>query len=128
MRLTRRERIKLLLRTLNDATGPGCNLTSIHSALDSRPPSASEIWYEGSYHQLINALNQMRPYPKIRRHTVAYYVDRETWGRKSEAQKGLIILDKLMPKDIFVPAEISENAGFTPGEAKVAARVRLHVA
>lgn len=121
MRLTRKERIKLLLRTYRDAVSPGRNPSDSRGAFDSRPPAVTELWMTGSYHDLARALDAMRgPCPKVFRHTVGYYIDGEEWAQKRTAEKGVIFLDRLMPRNVYVPHEIAENAGFAPSEAKSA--------
>lgn len=129
MRLDRRAKIKLLLRTLLDATSPGRGTSDVRAAFGSRPPARSAIWAEGSYQQLWRCLDEMKtPYPKIHRHIVAFYVDPAPWARKSVAEKGIELLDRRMPANVFVPQEISENAGFLPGEAKTGAKPRERIA
>src|SRR3990167_10229185 len=125
MRLDRRAKIKLLLRTLVDATAPGRGTSDVRSAFGSRPPARSELWHGGSYGELLRCLDEMKPdYPKIHRHTVAYYVDPERWARRSVADRGVELLMRRMPTNVFVPQEISENPGYLPGDAKIAARPR----
>lgn len=125
MRLTRRERVRLLLHTYRDAVSPGRNPSDIRGAFASKAPTRTELWHQGSYYELGKALDSLKaPCPKIYRHTIAFFMDQEKWARKSTAEIGVQALMKLMPRNIFVPQEISENAGFTPGEAKAAARWR----
>jgi hypothetical protein len=128
LRLTRRERIKLLLETYSDAYGPSRNPVDVRVAMGSRPPSSSELWKEGSYREIARGIDSMRdPYPKITRHLVAHYCSPQPWVRKQLVEKGFAILEKRLPMNLYVPQDISEKAGFTPAEAKSASK-RMRVA
>ncbi len=105
----------------------GRSNSDIRAPFESRLPSRGELWEEGSYYDLERCLDAMRqPYPKISRHLIAFYVDATPpkWARKVYAEKGVELLMRFMPSNVFVPQEISENAGFLPSDAKVAARPR----
>ena len=121
--ITRRDRIRLLLSSYVDAIGASRNPADIRVALESRPPPRSELWEEGSYFDLAQALDRLRvPCPKIRRHTIGFYVEQEPWAQKRTAERGVSLLAELMPRNIFVPQELSIKAGFTPGDSRAASR------
>lgn len=127
MRLTRRERIRLLLSTYLDAMSPGRNPTDMRGAFGSKPPARTQLQDEGSYYELGQALDALRgPCPKIYRHTVGFYVTHppESWAQKRTAEKGVMLLERAMPRNLFVPMEVSERGGFSPGEAKSATKPR----
>lgn len=129
MRLDRRAKIRLLLATLLDATAPGRGTSDVRAAFSSRPPAKSEeLWNEGSYGELWSCLDVMKTrYPKMHRHVLACHVSPEPWGDRRYAEAAIRVLDKrLMPSNVYVPQEISENAGFLPSDAKTATRPRRH--
>ena len=130
MRLDRRERIRLLLASYLDACSPGRTQSDIRAALGSRPPPRAELFDEGSYHELGQALDKIKtPCPKIYRHTIAYYVEtREPWSQKRVAERGVSLLERLMPRNIFVPEDVAIRAGVTPGDARAASKWKRQAA
>lgn len=132
MRLTRRVRIVLLLKTLLDASSPGRGSSDVRSAFGSRAPARSGLWARGSYYELhrcLDALKSRGEDPEWRGvygHTWRRYVNGEKFQTKTpwKADKGLAFLEEFMPADVFVPGDIVENAGYSPGEAKMCERPR----
>lgn len=128
LRLTRRERIKLLLKTVPDATASCPSMDGSRGVPSSTRPPRNQLWEQGSYHELLRCIDDLRrPYPKIRRHLLAIFVypGDYDWARRVVAERGLDLLEAKMPSNVFVPADIVENAGFTPREAKLASRQRI---
>ena len=121
----RRERIRLLLTSYIDACSPARTFSDIRAPLGSRPPPRAELFDEGSYHELGQALDKIRkPCPKIYRHTIAYFVEPEKWSQKRVAERGVSLIERLMPRNIFVPEDVAIRAGITPGDARAACRWR----
>lgn len=133
-RITRRAKIKLLLQTLLDASSPGRSTSDVRAAFGSRPPAKSELWEQGSYHALYRCLDALKAQsnsddPKWRGvywHTWCRYVTGDTLKTDDlwKSEKGLTFLEETMPSDVFVPQEVSENAGHSPSDSKAAARRR----
>ncbi len=132
MRLDRRAKIKLLLSTLLDATSPGRGTSDVRIAFGSRPPAKSELWHEGSYHELhrcldaLKARNEDPAWRGVHWHVWRRYVTGDRFESRApwKFDKGLAFLEESMPRDIFVPVEVSENGGFLPSDARTAARPR----
>jgi hypothetical protein len=125
MQYTRRERIKLLLKTLPDALGESNNDPRAAIRLESRTLRYGDLFRAGSYHPLLNALDEMRQRsPSVYWHTLAFYCDMSDGGkpRRRKADLGVEFLMRRMPSNVFVPQDVSENAGFSASEAKSAAR------
>lgn len=129
MRLTRRERIKLLLRSLVDAREAGHGRLERGSAPGSRPPLRNlDLWPHGSYAQLEKALDLLRERcPSKHWHTEQFYIyginDRRI--RRVKAELGVECLMRYMSREVFVPQEVAEWAGFMASEAKAAAKPRV---
>ena len=111
----RTTRVRLLDATYEDAldarraTGPG-------DQHGSRLLLADDLWTQGSYHELdlvIGCMNGRR-----RAFTSAYL----TVPFKDQPLAALDVLQYVtdgMPRNIYVPAEVSENAGYLASEAGV---------
>lgn len=129
MRLTRLERVKLLLKTYPDVCTQGrSELVGSSPAPASRPLRRHELWDEGSYYELEQCLETMRERAKsIHWHTCQAYMNPKppTSVRKRKAELGVTFIRDRMT-NIFVPLEVSLNAGYAPGEAKAAAKPRLY--
>lgn len=129
MRLTRLERVKLLLRTYPDVCTQGrSEHVGSSPAPASRPLRRHELWDEGSYEDLERWLSVMRTKAKsVHWHTCQHYMEpRPASGvRKRKAELGVVFLRDRM-SNIFVPLEISLNAGYSPGEAKAATKPNLY--
>lgn len=129
MRLTRRDRVRLLLETLVAATDPSRVDSDIRSTLESRPPPRPKLFDQGSYFQVWNELDRLRRdgYSRIHRHLCARYIGGPDFpvgtrgARRALVEHGIDLLARRLPGNIYVPIEVSENGGFSPGEAKVAA-------
>ena len=106
------------------------------------PRRNEALWEFGSYEPFEKAMDHLREEhhdlyaafhrifvhdPFVRTTSVPLPGDR--WGAKhykptysktlfSQALAGFKIIDKLMPREIFVPQDVSENAGYLRGEAK----------
>ena len=125
LRLDKRQRIILLLKTRPDALGETASQEG-HGQFGARTLQHSELWHEGSYRELERYLDVMRA--KCRRihwHTVRYYVPvRYHAGmkpRRGPAELGVTWLEQ-RKWDVFVPQAVSENAGFLLSEAKLYAK------
>lgn len=126
MILTRRERVRLLLRTLKDALGesPGQEAGG-RTALDSRALGHGPIYQYGSYRDLERCLADLKAKaPGVYWHTIAVYVEKHPKARKAKAELGVDYLVKHMPANLFISPELVENAGFMASEARKAARPR----
>lgn len=128
-RLTKRERIKLLLMTRLDALGETANSEG-HGQFGSRSLQHGDLWNEGSYRELERLLDEMRHRCKsIHWHTLNYWAAKDRqWrpGMKPRsrcAQLGLDWLERRMG-NVYVPQSISENAGFHASEAATYAKPR----
>lgn len=127
LRLTKRERIKLLLRTRQDALEAQAELGG--GELGSRSPSHSQLWYDGSYPALELCLDFLAAtQPRIRWHLVNFYAPSKVWKpglkpRKGYADLGLDWLEQRL-ENVYVPASVSENAGYLPSEAARYAKPR----
>ena len=136
MRLTRRERIRLLLTSYADAVSPGRTPSDIPGVPHSRPPTTTALWQEGSYYELGRALESLRVdgYQKIHRHLCGHYLGGPDYPcgkqgpQKRYVERGVDLLVKRMPANIYVPRDIAEHGGFLPGEASTAVKPRARVA
>lgn len=128
LRLTRRERIKLLLGTYKDVFGPDLlNVEKGDRGFESRALSHGELWREGSYADVQRGLDRLRTsgFRSIYWHTVEAYVNgHPASARRRKADAGVDLLAKWLPGNIYVPQSIAENAGYPITEAKAAARPR----
>lgn len=125
----------LLLRTFVDAASPGRGDSDLRSPLGSKPPARSSLWEQGSYRELGREIDRLKAdgYTKIHRHLCAFYIGGPDYPvgdgpQKRYVQRGVDLLEKRMPRNVYVPAEVSENGGHSPGEAKTAARPRERAA
>lgn len=125
----RQTRIRLLCASLEDAqtastTNEAKGRGGKHWVI---PHRNEELWLRGSYKELERSVEHLRelhhglyrafhkvfvhdPYNKIKPDYSADLL--------ADAIDGFKIVDKLMPRDVFVPADISENAGYLKSEAK----------
>ena len=138
MRLTRRERVKLLLATLTDATAPSRGESDVRGALDSRPPPRPELFDQGSYRDLWRAVDRLKEqgFQKAHRHLCARYLKTPTLMltrggiavpfkiEPRYVERGITLVLERMPRNVYVPPEVSENAGYSAGEAAAASRPR----
>lgn len=119
--LTKTDRIRILLATLPDAIEQ-TNIGEGRAELGSRCLTYGTLWRDGSYYELVQKLNHMQTLNRsVRYHTTGYYSLKLPRARKRMAELGLKWLTREMG-DVFVPAELTENAGFLPSEARWAAR------
>jgi hypothetical protein len=127
LRLTRRERILLLLRTYQDAFEESKSAAG-SGRLESRLLGHGPVWHQGSYVDLQDWLERLKERsPSVHWHTLELYVYKRK-ARRRKADLGVSYLHKQMPSNIYVPLEISENAGFSTTEAKAAARPKAKAA
>ena len=117
---SRRDRIIVLLNTLNDMREPERTPNTPGGKPSSRALTFHDLYHAGSYHQLEHCLTSLKTRaPKIHWHTVRVYVDRNpvTDTGKSlsprKANLGVQYLEKTMPPFVMVPTEILENHGYT---------------
>jgi hypothetical protein len=125
----RQTRIRLLAASYQDAA-----IDSVTSETKGRggkhwifPKRNSSLWQRGSYKELEQAMDHLRserhdyyrdfhkvfvhdPYNKIKTEYPKQVA--------SSAIKGFQIIDKMMPRDVFVPTDVSESAGYLLGDAK----------
>lgn len=130
MRLTRRSRIILLLETYPDVcdhpTGSALDQSHGGGKPGSRDLTRRGLWQQGSYAELERCLQRFRDehYPKIGRHLAEHYLRRNAggWARKHVVEKGVDMLCKWMPTNVYVPPEVVERAGYSVTEAGSAGR------
>ena len=125
----RQTRIRLLAASYQDAA-----TASVTNEAKGRggkrwliPHRNEDLWLRGSYKELERSVEHLRelhhglyrafhkvfvhdPYNKIKPDYSADLL--------ADAIDGFKIVDKLMPRDIYVPMDISENAGYLKSEAK----------
>jgi len=113
----------LLLSSYREACEASYDAAEITSENASRLLSRNEeLWPWGSYKALECRMDELRVQDRA--------VYRSTWLRwvvntqahEGRAQAGLTWLEKSMPRTIYVPLVVAENAGFGRGEAKEYAR------
>lgn len=117
---TRRDRIIVLLGTLNDVRDPEqIDQETHHTTFQSKPLTFSDLYHAGSYSDLDRCLHRLRERaPKIHWHTMRVYVEKNRTtdtGRYLSARKanlGVAWLEKAMPPFVYVPTDILENEGF----------------
>ena len=123
---SRRTRILLLLASYPDAvtgltgTAPG----ETGSRLLGRN---IDLWYAGSYEHLEDCLDELRRIaPHYHFATWHHFVRLKLGGsrRKEMAEWGLRYLMVAMPESVYVPADVSEAAGYLSGEAVAYQRPR----
>jgi len=121
----RNVRIRLLAWSYLDAceAGGGTTEESVNTgSVESRAPSRNhELWHQGSYAQLERAVFGLPPYARIR-FWVFYIRTQGPFRHDHKPHSVLGRASRLMPREVFVPAEISEAAGFLPVEAKTYSR------
>lgn len=128
---TRRDRILVLLTTLNDIRHPEQTDTIAHTAPASKALLHSDLYWAGSYADLERCLHQLRERaPRIHWHVHRVYIDRNPvtdLGRRLSPRKanlGITYLEKHMPRFVMVPTDLLENEGFvvsTAARKKIAA-------
>ncbi len=125
----RKTRVLLLLGTYRDACEAGHNEHGDGPRERGKPtahiPRRADFWYDGSYKALERALDQVRSEGKPIHFAVwTVYVERGKLrnGGQELAVKGLKRILSLMPRDVYVPTEVSENSGYDHGEAKAYSR------
>jgi hypothetical protein len=118
-------RIRLLAWSYLDAAeagGTSSEETVSTGSAGSRAPSRNhELWRQGSYSALEKALAQVPPYARLR-FWVFYIRASGPFQHDHKAHAVLARVERLMPREVFVPQEISEAAGFLPAEAKTYSR------
>lgn len=128
-------RIRLVAWSYLDAceSGGGTAEENVSSgSTESRAPSRNhELWHQASYGRRQNsyadlelALESLPPYVRLR--FWVFYVRAKgpfrIYPEKHTHHAAFYRLARCMPKEVFVPAEISEAAGFLPAEAKTYSR------
>jgi hypothetical protein len=125
----RQTRIRLLAASYQDAS-----IASITSESKGRggkrwiiPTRNNALWLRGSYKELEQAMEHLqelhhglfRAFHRVFIHD-PYNKIKPDYNKDllSDAIDGFKMIDKMMPRDIFVPQDISENAGYLAGEAK----------
>ena len=121
----RTTRIRLLAWSYLDACeagGGGAEETVSTGSTESRAPSRNyQLWHQGSYRDLERALALTPPYVRLR-FWVFYIRAKGPFNHEHTQHSVLGRVQRLMPREVFVPAEISEAAGFLPAEAKTYSR------
>ena len=117
----RATRVRLLAWSYEDAA-----FGSDDGGRGSKPGSRAlsrnlELWNAGSYHDLEQAVDRLALC-----HRRVFRAEHMTAPQpfRSREWMTLVKVAALMPPHIFVPADISEAAGYLPSEAKVYARPR----
>ncbi len=128
MKLTKRERIKLLLKTRRDALEESAE-TGRAGQLGSRVLGFQELWREGSYREIEACLDYLAvKNPRVRWHLVHLHEQPHPRGFKSGySDLGLDWLESRL-SDVFVPQSVAENAGYSLSEAKAYMRPRRRAA
>jgi hypothetical protein len=132
VRLNKRERVKLLAATYQDACEGGNDGASSSRAGARIPSRNAELWHAGSYAEFESACNLLRVSAR-KQHGWFWrvYVIGDDHGmsvphKKHWAEQALTFVLKRMEQlgggNIFVPMEVSENAGYSQAEAKSARR------
>ena len=120
----RRTRVTLLLGSYLDAVEAPRAVEGEGGAGPSagRAPARNvELWTCGSYRELERCLSVLyERHPSVHWHTYELHVRRHGGGpvRRRKAERGLEWLCAVMPRDVFVPAAISENAGYDASAAR----------
>jgi hypothetical protein len=139
VRLNQRARIRLLAATYLDACEHDKGETAGTSKPGFREPTRSHLWREGSYWEFELALDDLREIaPKRHRWFWAVYVRRSQRleqlapHKRHAAEQALTFLVartlQLARGNIYVPVDISENAGYSASEAKSARKPRARLA
>ena len=125
----RASRIRLLAWSYREAaeSPSGDNGEAVTAgAAGSRAPERNEdLWRRGSYAALERAMDMLSPGQRRAFWTDHVCADRPfpRPGEKREF-KSFVAVAMLMPREIFVPADVAEAAGFLPSEAKTYERPR----
>ncbi len=119
-------RIRLLAWSYLDAAeagGTSNEETVSTGSAGSRAPSRNhELWHQGSYNALEKALGSIPPYARLR-FWVFYIRAKGPFDHEHKLKhSALSRVERAMPREVFVPQEISEAAGFLPAEAKTYSR------
>lgn len=139
-RLDAREKVKLLAATYLDAATSGSQegTGSGRSPFQSRPHYRNEeLWHQGSYAALEHGMNTLR-IATTRRLPFSWFwrvyvlqtdkLDGLAAHKKHSAEQGLTFVTAHVVmstgRNIYVPGEVVENAGWTKQDAKAAARPR----
>lgn len=120
---TRRDRIVVLLGTLQDVRDPwedDFDQEALSRTFQSKALVHSDLYWAGSYADLDRCLGILRGCaPKVHWHTHRIYVEKNpttSTGKHLSSRKanlGVQWLEKHMPPFVIVPTEILENEGFT---------------
>lgn len=139
MRLNDRERVKLLASSYLDVCEGDKGEHETGRVVGFKELGRSRIWREGSYAEFEQASNTLRDQLNpAHRWFWRVYVTRTARildlapHKKHLAEQSLTYVVKETKRrghgNIFVPLEISENAGFSEVEAKAARKPRLKLA
>lgn len=129
----RATRVLLLASSYPDACDASERDTVHRGKPGSRILVRFRLWQDGSYREMERLLDELRGHDRVLygRFWRAYIGQRFPAGRpldtpaqRRDAGYALVWLAKRMPASIYVPAEISEAAGYTPGDARAYARPR----
>lgn len=101
-----------------EASGSSSEETVSTGSAGSRAPSRNhELWRQGSYGALEKALGLLPAYARLR-FWIFYVRASGPFQHDHKSHPVLARVEKLMPREVFVPAEISEAAGFLREAAK----------
>ena len=127
----KRTRILLLLSSYLDAATFSGDTTGGGEPTSRILARNYDLWSAGSYSDLEHCLTALHLHaPSVHWHTWEGCVKGRWNGptRNHKAERGVTWLKEVMPSNVFVPAEISENAGYTPSEARTYERSRAKAA
>jgi hypothetical protein len=102
----------------DSTSGETISLSSSHGKTPSRN---HELWRYGSYGALERAVDSLPPYVKLR-FWVFYVRDSGPFDHAKTYHSSLGRVSRMMPKFIYVPADISQAAGFLKMESEEASR------
>ena len=116
--MTRRDRIILLLQTYPDVreysqrqgeTRPAGKPGYKHLVRQG-------LWAEGSYAELERSISRLRAhYPRLARHLTAHYFKARGMAgheiNQARVSRAVDILEHWMPRNVYVPQALTENAG-----------------
>lgn len=134
-------RVMLLLSSYLDAceapqaeateslVGTGSHENSSREPLRNVSPP-ERLWYAGSYRELERGLDALRLFciPTYNATWARHVIGKRDEKTATKAALGVEWLSGRMPRSIYVPTEISENAGYLYSEAKEYARPRKRAA
>lgn len=109
----RTTRVRLLAATYDDAL-TSCAAGGRTDSHGSRLNLHDTLWTLGSYQELDRALASMNG---RRRSFSRLYLDVPFKAQPQGVDDGLQLVANLMPRNIFVPREVVENAGYLAGQA-----------